>query len=112
MTPEDAFKLHAKIRWAGLASEYGEVFFSKQRDGVKRISPEDADHAFMQMGPLLLVSICERLSQWTGEVGSIVVNYEKVDCLIVKVRDGYLALALEKGQPAETISQVVRALKK
>ena len=52
-TADEVLKLHPKIRWAGLASEKGEVIWGQQRQGLKSYSPEDADRAFVQMGPLI-----------------------------------------------------------
>ena len=76
-TAADVLGLHPKIRWAGLASENGEVIWMQQRAGITSFSPEDTDRAFVQMGPLIVSGVCERLSPWTGQVGSIVINYEK-----------------------------------
>ena len=112
ITPEDVFKIHPKIRWVGLASEHGEVIFAKQREGLKSLSPEDAERSFMQMGPLLVTSICERMSPWGGPVGSIIVNYEKVTSLIMKVKDGYLALTVEKEQASQSILEITKSLQK
>jgi hypothetical protein len=112
ITPEDIFKIHSKIRWVGLTSERGDVVFAKQRDGLKRLSPEEAEYSFMQMGPLLVTSICERMSPWTGAVGSIVVNYEKVTSLIMRVKDGYLALTVDKEQTPQTILEIAKSIKK
>lgn len=112
ITPEDVFKIHPKIRWVGLASDQGEVIFVKQRDGLKSLSPEDAERSFMQMGPLLVTSICERMSPWSGPVGSIVVNYQKVTSLITKVKDGYLALTVDKEQSPQSILEITKSLQK
>jgi len=112
LTAEDVFRLHPKIRFVGLASKDGEVIFSQQRSGTKSFSPEEADRAFVQMGPLILMGVCERLSPWTGRVGSIVINYEKVSSLIMRVKDGYLAMTVEKAGAAETISEVVKSLRR
>lgn len=112
LSAEDVFKLHPKIRWVGLASNRGEVIFVQQRPGVKSHSPEEADRAFVQMGPLIISGVCERLSPWTGRVGSIVINYEKVTSLITKVKDGYLCLTVEKQNAPQTILEVLESLRK
>jgi hypothetical protein len=112
ITPEDIFKIHSKIRWVGLASERGEVIFAKQRNGLKSLSPEDAEYSFMQMGPLLVTSICERMSPWTGSVVSIVVNYDKLTSLIMRVKEGYLALTVDKEQTPQNILEIAKSIKK
>lgn len=112
LTAEDVFRIHPKIRFVGLATKDGEVVFSEQRGGTKSFSPGEADRAFTQMGPLILMGVCERLSPWTGPVGSVIINYEKVTSLIMRVKDGYLDLTVERTEPPETISEIVKSLQK
>lgn len=112
ITPEDVFKLHTKIRWVGLASERGEIVFARQRDGLESLSPAETENSFMQMGPLLVTSICERMSPWVGAVGSMVVNYDKVTALIMHVKDGYLALTVDKQETPQSILEITNSLKK
>ena len=111
-TADEVLKLHAKIRWAGLASELGEVIWVQQRQGLKSYSPEDADRAFVQMGPLIIGGVCERLSPWTGRVGNIVINYEKVTSLITKIKAGYLCMTIEKEEAQQSIQEIVKSLEK
>jgi len=109
---DEVLKLHPKIRWAGLASEMGEVIWVQQRQGLTSYSPEDADRAFVQMGPLIIGGVCERLSPWTGPVGSIVINYEKVTSLIMKIKAGYLCMTIEKEDVQQSIQEIVKSLEK
>ena len=111
-TADEVLNLHPKIRWAGLASEIGEVIWVQQRDGLKSFSPEEADRAFVQMGPLIVSGVCERLSPWTGRVGSIVINYEKVTSLITKLEAGYLCLTVDKEGAQESVQEIVKSLEK
>ena len=111
-TADEVLKLNPKIRWAGLASEMGEVIWVQQRDALKSFSPEDTDRAFVQMGPLIVSGVCERLSPWTGRVGSIVINYEKVTSLITKLEAGYLCLTVDKVGAQESVQEIVKSLEK
>ena len=64
------------------------------------------------MGQLILIGVCERLSPWTGPVGSVIINYEKVTSLITKVKDGYLTMTVEKSETPETPLEIVKSLPK
>ena len=112
LTARDVFGLHPEIRFVGLASKDGEVIFSEQRTGTKSFSPGEADRAFVQMGQLILIGVCERLSPWTGPVGSVIINYEKVTSLITKVKHGYLAMTVEKAEAPETLLEIVKSLRR
>lgn len=109
---EDVFKLSPNIRWVGLASDKGEVVFVEQRPGLKSFSPEDTDRAFVQMGPLIISGVCERLSPWTGRVWSIVIDYDKVTSLITKVKDGFLCMTVEKEQSRQTVQDIMQSIGK
>jgi hypothetical protein len=111
LSAEAVFRLHPKIRFVGLSSKEGEVVFSEQRNGTATFSPAEADRAFVQMGSLILMGVCERLSPWTGPVGSVVINYEKVLSVVMRVKDGYLAMTLEKGEAPDTIAEIVRSVR-
>jgi hypothetical protein len=84
LTPERVFQLNQKIRWAGLATEKGEVVFARMRPGVQSLSPESTDMSFMQLGPMLLSGVCERLVPWAGPLETIVINYEKVVLVVTR----------------------------
>ena len=44
-------------------------------------------------------------------MGSVIINYEKVTSLITKVKDGYLAMTVEKAEAPETLLQIVESLR-
>lgn len=114
MTPtaDQVFNVHPKIRWAGLASEAGDVIWVQQRPDVKSFSPSETDRAFVQMGPLIVSGVCERLSPWTGRVASIIINYEKVTSLITKIKAGYLCMTIEKEGAQKSVQEIVESLEK
>jgi len=96
LTAEEIFNLHPKIRWAGLATEQGEVIFTKMRLGVQSLSPESIDQSFMQLGPMLLTGVCERLAPWAGPLETVVSTYEKVVLVVRKLDKRYLALTIDR----------------
>jgi hypothetical protein len=106
LTSERIFNLHPKIRWAGLANDKGEVLFAKMRPGVQSLSPEAADISFMQLGPMLLSSVCERLAAWAGRVESVVTTYERVVLVVVKLDEHHLAFTVNR-QDVDLLPQII-----
>lgn len=96
LTPERIFSLHPKIRWAGLATDQGGVVFVQMRPGITSLSPEDTDQSFIQLGPLLLTGVCERLAPWAGPLETVVSTYEKVILLVTRLHKSYLAMTIGK----------------
>jgi hypothetical protein len=104
--PDDVFRIHPGIRWAGLADDRGQVVFSQMRPGVESLSPVQTDRAFTQIGPLVLTEVCERLTRYAGPVGFILIDYGKVTMLVMKLADSYLALTVGKTEPLDTLLQI------
>lgn len=96
LVPDDVFRLHPSIRWAGLASERAGAIFSKMRPGLKSLSPEKEDLSFMELNPQLIIGACDRLSAWAGEVNSVAIEYEKVIMYLVRHNAKILALTIER----------------
>ncbi len=94
ITPERIFALNLRIRWAGLATDQGEILFTEMRPGITSLSPEDTDRTFMQLGPMLLSGVCERLIPWAGPLEAVVSCYRKVVMIVRKLDKLYLALTI------------------
>ena len=96
--PDDAFRLHPKIRWAALSRETGTVEFSQMRPGVVSHTSEAEDRAFMEIGPLIMTSLAQRLTPEgkAGKLECVIACFEKDYVLMAKVRDGYLAISVER----------------
>ena len=110
LTAERIFSLHPKIRWAGLATDKGEVVFVQMRAGMQSLSPEDSDESFMQLGPLLLTGVCERLAPWAGPLETVASVYEKVVLLVTRLERRYLALTVNR-EDAGVLSEVTPKLR-
>jgi hypothetical protein len=111
LTVEDVFRIHPKIRWAAYATEEAQVLFSKMRPGVKSISPETEDEAFMQLGPQVVLGVFERFSPYAGPVSMASGDYEKVFMFVAKVRGGVLALTIDKHPESELLQTVPTIIK-
>jgi len=96
---EELFELHPKLRWAAFSVD-GKVVFCKMRPGVKSYSSEDDDRAFMQFGPLIMSGVAERLthSGQAGKLQSVLVNMDKDSVLLMKFRNGFLALSVDRDE--------------
>ncbi len=101
LTPDRIFALNPNIRWVGLANESGEVVFAQMRPGVKSLSPEEEDREFMQLGPMLLTGVSERLAPWAGGLQSINVRYRDATMVIKKFGSNYLAVTINSKDYAQ-----------
>ncbi len=103
LKPEEIFRLDPRIRWAAFSSEEGQVLFSKMRIGVKSHTSDAEDESFMELGPLLMTSMAERLtpSEKAGKLQSIVVNLDKDSVLLMKVENGYLAISADRADAVD-----------
>ena len=110
LTPDDLFRLHPKIRMAGLANESGEVYFLQMRPGVKTLAPEEENRAFMQLNALAVLGACERLSQWGGAVMGACIRYEKVTMYLSRFNEKVLLITVERDEALETIPDIVRSI--
>jgi len=89
--------MHPKIRWAAFSTD-GKVHFCKMRPGVESYTAESEDRAFMELGPLILSGVAERLTQTggAGKVQSVIVNLEKDSVLLTQIKnDGYLGISVD-----------------
>ncbi len=95
LTPEEIFRLHPKIRWTAFSSD-GQVLFSQMRSGVESYTSEAEDKSFMELGPLFMTSLAERLSPFekAGRVDSIV------------VKEGSLSISVDRRDAVEVFLKV------
>jgi len=70
--------------------------FATMRNGVQSFSPIEADRSFMELGPLLLAGVCERLARHVGPADTIIIHYEKVIMLVTRLRGHFLAVTLNR----------------
>lgn len=113
ITPEEIFSLHPKIRWAAFSSDDGKVLFSQMRPGVESYTTNAEDRSFMELGPLFMTSLAERLtpSGKAGRVDSIVVNLGMDSVLLMKVEEGYLALSADRVDSDEVFAGITPVIR-
>lgn len=97
LTPEQVFRLHPKIRWTAFARN-GRIVFCKMAPGFESYTSPDADRSFMEFGPLIITGVSERLSspESAGIVESVIINFEKDSVLLMRVKDGDLAISVDR----------------
>jgi hypothetical protein len=109
LAPEDVFKLHPKIRWAALSTTSGSLVFSKMRSGVESYTANSEDKAFMELGPLLMSGVAQRLTPEgkAGKLECVIVCFEKDCVLLAVVKDGHLALSVDKSHALPVFQEIL-----
>jgi hypothetical protein len=79
------------------------------RPGVISHTSDAEDRAFMEMGPLIMSSLAERLTPQgkAGRLECVIACYEKDYVLMAKVKDGYLALSVERDQALAIFQEII-----
>ena len=114
ITPEQILQLHKSIRRVALSTEKGDVIFLQAREGLRPFAPSDVARAFMENNPLLIISACQRQTEWWGSIESVEVHFDKVNMLIVRSQDEkqVLTLTMDKDEVTrEEIAEIVRSIK-
>ena len=108
LTADDVFRLHPKIRWAALSTDPTTVIFSQMRPGVESYTPNSADKAFMEMGPLFMTGMAERLSPqgMAGKLECVIACFEKDCVLMTVVPDGHLALSVDSHDALSVFQEI------
>ena len=65
----------------------------------------------MQLGPLLLRGVCERLGPWAGPFEAATSSYEKVILIVTSVEKDCLALTINR-EDAAIVPQLISDLSK
>ncbi len=110
LTPEDVFRVHPKIRWAGFTTERGDVIFAKMRPGVESLTPAEDDTFLLQFGALIMNGVTQRSGPWLGHCEYVAIAYEKTTQLIMKLKQRYLSLTVDKSVPPNEIAQITKSI--
>jgi hypothetical protein len=103
-SPETVFQLHPDIRWTAFARN-GYVVFCQMRSGVKSYTSTATDRSFMEIGPLILTGVSERMSP-SGRIESIVINFEKDSVLLTEFKGGYLAVSVDRFRAPAVLQEI------
>jgi len=100
VSAEEVFAVNKKVRWAALASDRGDVLLNQMRSGVKSYSPPEVDHEFVALGPLTILGVCEKYSEYLKGVDYVVVWFGLAVCVYARLGAQILAVAIEKDPQA------------
>jgi hypothetical protein len=108
---EDIFRLDSRIRWAAFSVD-GKVVFCEMRAGTQSYTSDAEDRAFMELGPLIMSGVAERLTQsgGAGRLQSVIVNLEKDSILLMKARNGYLAASADRKDAFDVFKKIERSI--
>ncbi len=83
------------------------------RMGVESHTSEKEDRAFMEFGPHLLAGVAERLSPagGAGMILSLIVNFEKDSVMLTKMREGYLALSIDRPEALSIFQEIEASIR-
>lgn len=83
------------------------------RPGIVSYTEEEDDKTFMEVGPLFMTSLAERLTSTggPGAVESVVVTFQRDSILIMKVKDGHIAISAEKADATEIFLKIIPIIK-
>ena len=113
ITPEQILQLHKSIRRVALSTENGDVLFLQAREALRTFAPSKVAEAFMKFNPLMIIGACQRQTEWWGPVESVQVNFDKLNMLIVRSKDGkqILTITMNKDEATrEEIAEIVRSI--
>ena len=110
VTAEEVFAVSKKIRWVALTTDRGDVVLSQMRPGIQSHSPAQSDEEFAKLGPLTLLGITEKYSEYLNGVDSIVVWFGLVACVYSRLGSQVISVSIEKD--VEAVSQFLTWLEK
>jgi hypothetical protein len=113
LSPEDVFRLHPKIRWTAYSVD-GKVVFCQMRAGLQSYTSDAEDRAFMELGPLIMSGVAERLtpSEGAGKLESVIVNLGKDSVLLTRSGSGYLAVSVDRADASRVFQEIEPLLRK
>jgi len=94
---DEVFAVNKNVRWVGLVTEEGEVLLNQMRPGVRSYSPLEVDEKLLQLGPLTLLGVEERYSEYLKGVQEIVVFYGVTFSVYAKLDSQVIAISIEEG---------------
>jgi len=84
------------------------------RPGITSYTSDAEDRAFMEVGPLIMSGVAERLTRTggAGRLQSIVVNMEKDSVLLTRVGKGYLAVSVNRAEALGIFQEIDTSIQK
>lgn len=79
------------------------------RPGIESYTPDSEDKAFMEMGPLIMTSMAQRLTpeDKAGKLQCVIACFDKNCVLVAKVGEGHLALSVDRDQALIVFQEII-----
>ncbi len=100
VTADEVFAVNGRVRWVALASDKGDVLMNQMRPGLQSHSPTDVDREFVTLGPLTIIGVCEKYSEYLKGVEYVVVWFGLAVCIYARLGAQILAVSIEKDRDA------------
>ena len=97
---EEVFAVSDKIRWVGLTTDRGDVLLNQMRPGLASYSPKEFDEEFVRLGPITLVGVAEKYSEYLKGVEYVAVGFGSAICVYARFGSHVISVSLEKNQEA------------
>ena len=100
VTAQEVFSIDEKIRWVAITSRSGHVILNEMRPGVRSYSPTKADEEFAELGPLTLLGVAEKYSEYLSGVEWITVHFGLAICVYSRLGSQVISVSIEKDRDA------------
>ncbi|MGD0175591.1 MAG: hypothetical protein ABSC50_02060 [Candidatus Bathyarchaeia archaeon] len=100
VTADEVFAVSEKVRWVALALDRGDVLLNQMRPGVQSYSSPQFDREFVTLGPLTVLGVCEKYSEYVKGVDYVVVWFGLVACVYARLGGQVLAVSIERDRQA------------
>lgn len=103
VTADEVFGVNKKIRWVALTTARGDVVLNQMRPGVESYSSAQADEDFVRLGPLSMLGIAEKYSEYLKGVESVVVWFGLAVCVYSRLGSQVISVSIEKDNEAVSV---------
>ena len=97
-----------------LCSEANQAIFSEMREGVKSHTTDLEDRAFMEMGPVFMTGIAQRLTPnaKAGRLECVIVCFEKDCVLMTQIGSDHLAFSVDRDRAFTVFNEILPKISK
>ena len=90
----EIFSIDPNVRYVGVVDKNDTVVFSKKREGVVSVNPDQTDEEIVSTYPPLIMRAVERLEPILGDAHGVVIPYEKVLLALYRENDLLIIVSL------------------
>lgn len=110
LSADEVFAVNKNLRWVALTTASGEVLLNEVRPGVASYSPREYDENFVRLGPLTMLGVAEKYTDYVSGVDCVVVFFGLVIGVYTRLGSQVLSVTMEKDMQA--LSQYLEWLRK